>query len=175
MSLDYWANYADIMAIPIGIIGVVLIVRQLSLALHESEREHQRRQNEMTLNAYNAVRGDLRETIRRVRHKLHLNDMFDHFSEEHLKQIMEDKELRDDVARMLGFLNKFAVGVKYDVFNINLLNDLSGRLFIQTFIQFKPYIDWVRKDSKEFYVDYECLVKRLKEVKCSKELEVCRF
>ncbi len=175
MSLDYWANYADIIAIPIGIVGVVLIVRQLSLARQESEREHQRRQNEMTLNAYNTVRGDLRETIRRVRHTLELEDMFDEFTEKNLEQIMNDKVLRDDVARMLGFLNKFAVGIKYDVFNIHLLNDLSGTLFIQTFIQFKPYIDWVRKDSKVFYVEFECLVERLKETRKSKDLEACNF
>lgn len=175
MSLDFWANYADIMAIPIGIVGVVLIVRQLSLTRQESEKEHQRRQNEMTLNAYNAVRGDLRETIRPVRHKLELDDMFDQFTEENLQQIIEDSVLRDDVARMLGFLNKFAVGVKYDVFNINLLNDLSGTLFVQTFSQFKPYIDWVRQKSDFFYIDYERLVEKLKGIERGKDLEECPF
>jgi hypothetical protein len=170
MSLDFWASYADIMAIPIGIVGVVLIIRQLRLALNESEREHQRRQNEMTLNAYNTIRGDLRATIRRVREKLELNDMFTEFTEEHLNDIIEDNILRDDVARMLGFLNKFAVGIKYDVFNIHLLNDLSGTLFIETFNQFQLYIDWVREDSEKFYVDYEHLVEKLKMIQDANEL-----
>ncbi|CAA6827209.1 MAG: Unknown protein [uncultured Sulfurovum sp.] len=170
MSLDSWANYADIIAIPIAVVGVFLIVQQLSLSRHESESEHRRRQNEMTLNAYNTVRGDLRATIRRVRPKLELSDMFSPFTEDGLKRIMEDSELRDDVARMLGFLNKFAVGVKYDVFNIELLNDLSGTLFVQTFNQFKPYIDWVRKDSEIFYADYERLVDKLKILQQGKEL-----
>ena len=168
MSLDSLGNYADILSVPIGIVGVVLIVRQLRLSLQESEREHQRRQNEMTLNAYNAVRGDLRETIRRIRQKLELDDMFHKFTEEHLEEIIKDKALRDDVARMLGFLNKFAVGVKYDVFNISLINDLSGTLFTQTYHQFKPYIDWVRKDSKVFYIEYERLVEKLIEMRRSK-------
>lgn len=175
MSLDLLANYADIVAVPIGIVGVVLIVRQLSLTRQESEKEHQRRQNEMTLNAYNAVRGDLRETIRRVRIKLELKDMFTPFTEKKLEQIISDQVLRDDVARMLGFLNKFAVGVKYDVFNIQLLNDLSGTLFIETFNQFKLYIDWVRKDVKIFYVDYERLVEKLKGIERGKDLEECPF
>jgi hypothetical protein len=173
MSLDYWANYADILAIPIGIVGVILIVRQLSLARQESEKEHQRRQNEMTLNAYNAVRGDLRETIRRIRHKLAFDDMFDEFTDASLKHIIEDNELRDDVARMLGFLNKFAVGIKYDVFNIELLNDLSGTLFVETFKQFRPYINLVRKDSKDFYIEYERVVEKLKCMKHRKGLEEC--
>jgi len=169
MTLDTWGNYADIIAVPIGIVGVVLIVRQLTLARQESEREHQRRQNEMTLNAYNTVRGDLRETIRRVRHRLELKDMFAPFTEENLEQIVNDHVLRDDVARMLGLLNKFAVGIKYDVFNIELVNDLAGSLFIQTFRQFKPYIDWVRKDSEIFYVDYQRLVEKLKKMKRGEE------
>jgi len=168
IALDILGNYADILAVPIGIVGVILIVRQLRLSLEESEREHQRRQNEMTLNAYNAVRGDLRETIRRIRQKLELDDMFDKFTEQHLEEIIQDKALRDDVARMLGFLNKFAVGVKYDVFNISLINDLSGTLFTQTYHQFKPYIDWVRKDSKVFYIEYERLVEKLIKMRRSK-------
>ena len=157
MSLDLLANYADIVAVPIGIVGVVLIVRQLSLTRQESEKEHQRRQNEMTLNAYNAVRGDLRETIRRVRIKLELKDMFTPFTEKKLEQIISDQVLRDDV------------------FNIQLLNDLSGTLFIETFNQFKLYIDWVRKDVKIFYVDYERLVEKLKGIERGKDLEECPF
>jgi len=168
MSLDAWGNYADIMAIPIGIVGVILIVRQLKLSLQESEREHQRRQNEMTLNAYNTVRGDLRESIRSVREKLQLDDMFDEFTEAHLDQIINDKSIRHDVARMLGFLNKFAVGIKYDVFNVYLVNDLAGNLFIETYTQFRPYINWVRKDSKTFYLDYERLVEKLQVMKKQK-------
>jgi len=169
MSLDSLGNIADIIAIPLAIFGLVLILHQLKMTRQESQREHQRRQNEMTLNAYNTVRGDLRETIRRVRHKLELNDMFDAFSEEHLSQIINDKALRDDVARMLGFLNKFAVGIKYDVFNIDLVNDLAGKLFIETYTQFRPYIDWVRKDYETFYIDYENLVLNLRKLRNYKD------
>jgi len=161
MSLDIWGNIADIFAIPIAILGIILIVRQLQLSLEESEKEHQRRQNEMTLNAYNTVRGDLRDSIRRVRNELQLDDMFDDFTDENLEQIINNKHIRHDVARMLGYLNKFAVGIKYDVFNINLVNDLAGLLFIETYRQFRPYINWVRKDASHFYVDYEELVEKL--------------
>ncbi len=171
ISLDIWGNYADIVSVPLAIIGIILIVRQLSLSLHESEREHQRRQNEMTLNAYNAVRGDLRNAIRRVREELGLNDMFDDVTEEHLKKIINNKPLRDDVARVLGYLNKFSVGIKYDVFNLSLINDLSGTFFIRTYKQFKPYIDWVRKDSEVFYLEYERIVEKLERMNRYKEIE----
>lgn len=162
VDLDSLGNWADIISLPIAIYGVVLIVHQLKLVRLESEMEHRRRQNEMTLNAYNTIKGDLSETIRRVREKLNLEDMFDEFTEEHLEQIMRDKVLRNDVASMLDFLNKFAVGIKYDVFNILLVNDLDGKLFIRTHKQFEPYIKKVRKNSNTFYLDYENLVGKLK-------------
>ncbi len=169
MDIDVLANYADILAIPLAIIGLYYIVRQLKLALLESERDHQRRQDEMTLNAYNTVRGDLRDTIRRIRIKLGLKDMFADLSKENLEQIMSDDMLRDDVAKMLGFVNKFAVGINYDVFNIYLVNDLAGKLFIQTFKQFSPYIQRVREDYDGFYRDYEGLVYKLEKIRYGKD------
>lgn len=70
---------------------------------------------------------------------------------------------------MLDFLNKFAVGIKYDVFNKSLVNDLDGKLFIRTYKQFAPYIKKVRKNSNTFYLDYEKLVAELKVMRNYKE------
>ena len=84
---------------------------------------------------------------------------------------MNDKVLRDDVAKMLGFLNKFAVGVKYDVFNIDLINDLAGTLAINIFKQFHPYIAEVREDYQNFYKDYEELVMELEYRRYTKDRE----
>lgn len=97
VDLDTLGNIADIISLPIAIYGVVLIVHQLKMVRLESEMEHQRRRNEMTLNAYNTIKSDLSETIRRVRKKLDLEDMFDEFTEEHLHKILTDKLLREDV------------------------------------------------------------------------------
>jgi len=169
MSLDSFGNIADIVAVPIAIVGLYFVVRQLSLARAESEKEHQRRKNEITLNAYNAIREDLRETSFKVREKLHLKNMFDDLNENHTKKILMDEELKTDVSKMLSIFERFAVGVQHDVFNINLISDLSGTVFIQTFKQFKPYIDVVRENSKTFYIAYEELVKELETIKDSKQ------
>ena len=167
MSLDDLGNYSDILSIPLALIGIILVVRQLNLARVESEKEHLRRQKEMTLESYNAIRSDLRRAMKSVRNALELEDMFAPFTNEHLEKILQDKKLRHDVIKMISYMNKFGVGVKHDVFNIHLLNDLAGKLFIETYRQFKPYIDYVRKDSRDFYKDYEKLVKEL--IKIQKE------
>ena len=167
MTLDDLGNYSDILSIPLAILGLILIIRQLNMQLAESEREHTRRQKEMTLNSYNSIRGDLRRSLKSVRNKLGLDDMFDTFTQEHLEQIFQDKKLRHEVIKMLSYMNKFAVGVKHDVFNIHLLNDLAGDVFVNTYKQFKPYIYHVRKNSSKFYRDYESLVQEL--IKLQKE------
>jgi len=169
MSLDTLGNIADIVAIPIAILGVYLVVKQLSMARIENEKEHKRRKNEITLNAYNSIREELRNTSFAVRNKLHLNDMFYDFNENHIQKIYMDEELKNDVSKMLSIFERFAVGVHHDVFNINLINDLSGTVFIQTFKQFKPYIYESRKNSKTFYFDYEKLVNELEAIRNSKK------
>ncbi len=162
MNLDTFANVADIVSIPIGIIGLILVLHQLYLTRLESEKEHLRMKNEMTLNAYSTVRKDLRKITSKVRKKLDINDMFDHVTDEQIDMIMRDKSLRDDVAEMLSLLNKFAVGVKHDIFNIDIINELSGKYFIKTHKQFAPYLKIVRENSNTLYSEYDILVDKLK-------------
>ncbi|MBD3793096.1 MAG: DUF4760 domain-containing protein [Campylobacterales bacterium] len=162
MNLDLFANWADILSIPLTVIGLILVLHQLYLTRRESEREHTRTRNEMTLNAYTAVRKDLGVLTSKVRRKMNIKDMFDNVTEEHIDIIMNNKSLRHDVEEMLNLLNKFAVGVKYDVFNIEMINDLSGKYFIKTHKQFEPYILRLRQNSNTFYVEYDNLVMQLK-------------
>jgi len=176
MDLDLWANWSDIMGIPIAIIGLLLVLHQLYLTRVESEKEHLRMKNEMTLNAYSTVRKDLRIITAKIRKELDIKDMFDNLNQERLDRIMKDKALRHDVSEMLGMLNKFAVGVKHDIFNIDILNELSGKYFIKTHKQFTPYLERVREDSDTLYIEYDNLVKRLKEMHGYKrEEEVLSF
>ncbi|HIO96211.1 MAG TPA: hypothetical protein EYG67_05255 [Campylobacterales bacterium] len=172
MDLDTFANVADIVSIPIGIVGLMLVLHQLYLTRLESEKEHLRMKNEMTLNAYSTVRKDLRIITSKVRKRLNINDMFDHVSEADIDIIMSDNSLRHDVSEMLSLLNKFAVGVKHDIFNIDILNELSGKYFIKTHKQFTPYLRRVRKNSHTLYSEYDTLVLRLKKMHGYQLIEV---
>ncbi|MCK4442728.1 MAG: hypothetical protein KAU90_12040 [Sulfurovaceae bacterium] len=164
MDLDTFANISDIVSIPIAIVGVILVLHQLYLTRIEGEKEHLRMKNEMTLNAYSTVRKDLRNVTSKVRKKLNINDMFDHVSEEQIDMIMNNKELRHDVSEMLSLLNKFAVGIKHDIFNIYIINELSGKYFIKTHKQFLPYIKRVRRSSHILYFEYDILVEKLQQI-----------
>jgi len=165
MNLDTFANIADIVSIPIGIVGIILVLHQLYLTRVESEKEHLRTKNEMTLNAYSNIRKDLSAVTAKVRKKLGIEDMFDHVTEEQIDMIMSDKSLRKDVSEMLNMLNKFAVGVKHDIFNIDIINELSGKYFIKTHKQFEPYLRRIRKNSDTLYLEYDNLVEKLKKMR----------
>ena len=58
MDLDLWANWSDIIGIPIAVVGLLLVLHQLYLTRVESEKEHLRMKNEMTLTAYSTIRKD---------------------------------------------------------------------------------------------------------------------
>jgi len=165
LNLDTFANIADIVSIPIGIIGIILVLHQLYLTRVESEKEHLRNKNEMTLNAYSTIRKDLSAVTAKVRKKLGIKDMFDHVTEEQIDMIMSDKTLRRDVSEMLDMLNKFAVGVKHDIFNIDIINELAGKYFIKTHKQFEPYLKRIRKNSDTLYLEYDNLVEKLKRMR----------
>jgi hypothetical protein len=78
---------------------------------------------------------------------------------------MNDKNLRQDVSEMLSLLNKFAVGVKHDIFSIDIINELSGKYFIKTHKQFKPYIKRARENVDTLYSEYDVLVENLKKMR----------
>ncbi len=168
MDLDTLANISDVVSIPIAIIGLILVLHQLYLTRIESEKEHLRTKNEMTLNAYTSIRKDLRIITSRIRKELDIDDGFKKLTQDHIYIIRQNKSLRHDISEMLSMLNKFAVGVRHDIFNIEILNELSGEYFIKTHKQFSPYIKLLRVDSYDIYSEYDILVNRLTQISISK-------
>ncbi len=168
MDLDTLANISDVVSIPIGIVGLLLVLHQLYLTRIESEKEHLRTKNEMTLNAYTTIRKDLRIITSRIRKELDIDDGFKKLNQEHISIIMKNKSLRHDISEMLSMLNKFAVGVRHDIFNIEILNELSGEYFIKTHEQFFPYIKLLRVESYDLYSEYDILVNRLTQMSIDK-------
>ncbi len=160
MNLDSLGNVADIVAVPIALTGVYLVVRQLYLSRVESENEHLRRKKEITLSSYNEFREDIRDSYNRIEDKLHIEN-YEVLNENHIQQIKLNSELKNDVTKLLSFMERFAIGVQHDIFDIKFIDDLSGRVFIETFKQFKPYINETRKISRKYYTGYEKLVKEL--------------
>ncbi len=169
MDLDTLANISDVVSIPIAIVGLILVLHQLYLTRIESEKEHLRTKNEMTLNAYTSIRKDLRIITSRIRKELDIDDRFKQLTQEHISIIMQNKSLGHDISEMLSMLNKFAVGVRHDIFNIEILNELSGEYFIKTHEQFVPYIQLVRADSYDLYSEYDILVNRLTQMSINKK------
>jgi len=164
-TLDTYANLADIVAVPIALIGVGFVAIQLYLSRIEDKSENLKRQKEVTLDAYNRVRDDLSVRLGNIRKELGLNNMYEILNDSHIKKIHDSEKLRIEINIILSIFERFAVGVHHKVYNLNLINDLSGTVFIQTYKQFQLYINDARKDSRTFYEGYEKLVNKLEHLK----------
>ena len=165
-NLDAFGNIADIIAVPIAIIGVGFLARQMYLSRIEDKSEHLKRQKEATLNAYNLVRDDLSERTGKIRKKLNLKDMYTKFTHNEVKKIHEDEKLRIEMPIVLGIFERFSIGVQHGVYNRDLISDLSGNVFINTYRQFEPYIQDVRREfGYNVYNGFEQLTKELEYIR----------
>ena len=144
---------------------------QLYLSRIEDKSEHLKRQKEVTLDAYNRVRDDLAQRLGIMRKKLDLGNRYIVVDDAHIKKILENEKLRTEVGIILSIFERFAMGVHHGVYNRNLINDLSGTVFIQTYKQVEPYIHELRKDSKAFYEGFEKLVRELEYIREIKKKE----
>ena len=170
-DLNTYGNIADIVAVPIAIIGVGFVASQLYLSRIQDKTENLKRQKEVTLDAYNRVRDDLSERLGSIRKKLGLNSMYVIVDNTIVEKILDSEKLRMEMTVILSIFERFSVGVHHEIYNRNLINDLSGMVFIQTYKQFEPYIHEVRKKSKTFYEEYEKLVRELEYIREMKKKE----
>jgi hypothetical protein len=164
MSLDTLANFADIAAVPIAILGVYLVVHQLLLSRLENEKEHSRKQKEVTLNTFSLFREDARASLLKIREELGVNDV-DVLTESNLVFLDNNKSVKNELEKVLNQMERLSVGVHHEIYSLNLVSDLSGTVFIRMFDQLKPYVDEKRKDSRFFYTEFEKLAIDLKQMR----------
>jgi hypothetical protein len=80
-----------------------------------------------------------------------------------VKEIVQDEQLFARVKDMLGLFEHLAVGSNAGVFDIDMLNKMSGPYLINIFNRFKPYIEQRRFESNTttLYIQYEQFVNDL--------------
>ena len=78
----------------------------------------------------------------------------------------ENNDFRWDAEEYLFSMERFAVGVNSNVFDIYLFDRIMGQKTIEHFDMLKPYIEYIRKEDYEHKFDeFELMVERLKEVR----------
>ncbi len=150
-----------IIALLISIVGIYLVVHQLKMTREANEADHKRRKKEATFNAYNAIREDLRELDRSVRDELKLS-ADDVLTLEQLKIIKDDTELSNKVRTVLSYIQRLAVGIRNDIYDLRVIYELSGTPLIKAFDRYFPRVQSVRKNSETYYQEAEELIGQLR-------------
>lgn len=167
-------NASDIISIVtvfVAIIGVVLVLKQINLARISIQTDYIRRKKESTFNAYNLIREDFRKLNREILNDLNIQ-RDGKIEKDLINKIHENCELRDKLATLLSYIERIGTGVKHDIYDIQLLNDLSGTAFIRSFDIYYPYIRESKKDSITFYRESENFIKKLREIRENRISEI---
>lgn len=168
MNLDTYGNIADIVAIPIAVLGVYYVVHQLTLSRRENIKEHIRRKKELTMNHYVAKRNIFTQKNALIVNALKL-EKFDNITKEQVIEIQKNSELLSSIKYIMSFLSNLAVGVKNDIYDLDLLIDLSGTAFNRIFERYYLYIIDVRENfSDTIYQDIDWMINEIKEKQLAK-------
>ncbi|MGY8869206.1 MAG: DUF4760 domain-containing protein [Pseudomonadales bacterium] len=148
--------------------GFCLVIMRLKQTDKIFNADHERRKKESTLNAYNAIRDSLREVSGELNSSLGLvANSGTPISYKSLERIVSEKSHRDKLIILLGYIQRLGVGVKHDIYDINVLSDLSGGTFINIFKRYEPYILNVRKQNGSFYAEADDFINKLSGIKNS--------
>jgi hypothetical protein len=150
------------------VISAVLIVIQLAIAVRSLTADHNRRKKEATIHYMN----DIREKYRVINHELVQKFGKGPITEEQVQVIINDPDMLSKITNLLGLFEHMAAGVNTDVFDIYLLNRMSGRYLRNVYNRYLVYIIQRRQELgfPTAYIELEQLVNNL-EILRKKQLQ----
>jgi len=148
-------------------LGTVIALIQIGIAVRTFRADHERRRKQATIEYINA----LRENYRRSNNALINKFGNDPIGKKEAKEIIDDEEYWALLKDMLGQFEHLSVGVNTNVFDIEILNKMSGQYLINVFDRWKKYIELRREVStlKKVYIDFEILVNRLNSMRRNRD------
>ena len=154
----------EIIKITGAIVGLILIIHRINLTKKVFVADHLRRKKESTLTAYNAIRDSYREINDELCSKLNVvKNTPTPISKDVLMRINNEDSHRVKVTTLLGYIQRFAVGVQHDIYDKDVLWDLSGSSFITVFERYRPYLIHIREKNKMFCMESDIFIESLKE------------
>ena len=150
------------------IVGLLLVLRQVTLARTSVEADHLRRKKDSTFTAFTLIRDKFRQLDNEILCDLELS-CDSTLEKHHFDKISNNQELLIKLRRLLSNIQLMAVGVQNDIYDLNVLFDLSGTTFINTFDRYFPYILDSRKQSVTFYQEAEYFINKLRSLRTSRE------
>ncbi len=142
---------------------MLVLASQVGVAGHSLRIDHDRRKKEATINCMLQVR-PLWHQGRRVLDSKWGKGVL---TESALTEIDDDFSSHEVVRTLLGHLELLSIGVHSGVYDLDLLNRMSGFHLCSMYDRLKPYIKRVQGKLPTAYIEFERLVTKIRLVRGS--------
>lgn len=144
-------NY-QVVSVIIAVVVASVALIQLTIVILSLRTNHRRQKQQSTIEYMRQIRDKYTE----IDYALIKKFKRDELSNDDVEQIQKDPELWPDVIYLLGMFEHLAVGVNSDVFDLRVLNRMSGGYIIRIYRQYSAHIKKVG-----VYHELEDLVNKL--------------
>lgn len=140
--------------------GLLLVVIQIRSAARSVRAENDRQRRLETLSFYNLFREAIRSDHLIIRNHFPSTLLLD---TNQVKKIRGDEKLKATVLNNLSRLERLSVGVKVNVYDKDIIYNISRAQLISMWDYYAEYVSEARKKTPDAYTDFESLVVEFKD------------
>lgn len=144
------------------VVGAYFIAQQIALTRNHNDKNEFVKRKEITLNAYNSISDELRKHNEAIKLKFNIQN-HDKLTEENLLDLQKNPEFLKHLHFLYDYLERFAIGVKNEIYDIDVLIEISGRWFVRTYDRHEVYIFSIRNTySNNIHIETEKFIENIR-------------
>lgn len=149
----------ETIALILGVITLFVLWLQLFVIYRTFKADHERRKKQSTIEYVNEVRKIYLPIAKKITNKFGENRIIN----------VDDIEEEDisDIRECLSTVEHLASGVNIGIFDLKIIERMSGSYFIDMIDKFRPYIKDVRakKANRRLYVELETMCRDIEKMR----------
>ena len=149
----------ELVAIIISILTLLGLLIQIHLSWREMRADHERRKKQATLEYVNSIRAIYRSIAGK------LDQQFGRDNVINIDDI--DEEVKCDIQELLSVIEHLAVGGNTGVYDLQILERMSGAYFVRIHDKLSPYIrhrQTITRSTRTF-CEFEAMVEDIKNIR----------
>lgn len=157
--MDLFVSITTILSNIAVVIGMIIALVQLKKLIESNKlqrqsivADHDRRKKQSTIEYFTVINNETHLLLSYIRESYSISPIT-------VDQIQKDAELLKNVQRYLSLMERLAVGVRTNVYDINIINNICGASIMFNYKRFSEFIIWRRKEnsSNTTYCEFENL------------------
>ena len=151
------------LTLAIGITMALILWLQLYMIYRTFRADHERRKKQATVEYVNSIRSMYRPIAEKLLAK---------FGEQKVINMDEiDSSVAADIKECLSVVEHLAAGVNVGIFDLKIIDRMSGSYFLDMRDRFKPYIKdrRVKRGNDKLYCEFEVLCRDLEKTRGPRE------